>query len=146
MNKYFEVGVRYDKTMDNGVIRKVTECFLLEAISFTEAEKRATEEVAPYISGEFSVVTEKITNISEVVPTSDGIADKFYKVKHNLITIDEKTCKEKKQAQYIIIQASSVDDARERYKQLIKGWLTDVVLEAVSETKYMDYFPYQNKQ
>ena len=97
-----------------------------------------------YISGEFRVVTEKITNIAEVVTTDNASADKFYKVKHSLITIDEKTAKEKKQAQYIIIQASSVDDARDRYKQYIKGWLVDVVLEAVSETKYMDYFPYNN--
>lgn len=144
MNSYFEVGVRYDKTMENGAIRKVTENYLLDALSFTEAEKRATEEMKAYISGEFRVVTEKITNIAEVVTTDDASADKFYKVKHSLITIDEKTAKEKKQAQYIIIQASSVDDARDRYKQYIKGWLVDVVLEAVSETKYMDYFPYNN--
>lgn len=144
MNSYFEVGVRYDKTMENGAIRKVTENYLLDALSFTEAEKRATEEMKAYISGEFRVVTEKITNIAEVVTTDDASADKYYKVKHSLITIDEKTAKEKKQAQYIIIQASSVDDARDRYKQYIKGWLVDVVLEAVSETKYMDYFPYNN--
>lgn len=126
------------------VFRKVTENYLLDALSFTEAEKRATEEMKAYISGEFRVVTEKITNIAEVVTTNDTSADKFYKVKHSLITIDEKTAKEKKQAQYIIIQASSVDDARDRYKQHINGWLVDVVLEAVSETKYMDYFPYNN--
>ena len=144
MNSYFEVGVRYDKTMEDGVIRKVTENYLLDALSFTEAEKRATEEMEAYISGEFTVVTEKITNIAEVVTTDYASADKFYKVKYSLITINEKTGKEKKQAQYIIIQASSVDDARDRYKQHIKGWLTDVVLEAVSETKYMDYFPYNN--
>lgn len=143
MNSYFEVGVRYDKTMEDGVIRKVTENYLLDAISFTEAEKRATEEMKAYISGEFRVVTEKITNIAEVVTTDDVNADKFYKVKHSLITIDE-TAKEKKQAQYIIIQASSVDDARDRYKQHIKYWLVDVVLEAVIETKYMDFFPYNN--
>lgn len=141
MNSYFEVGVRYDKTMEDGVVRKVTENYLLDALSFTEAEKRATKELQDYISGEFRVVTEKITNIAEVVTTDDLSADKFYKVKHNII-IDEKTAK--KQAQYIIIQASSVDDARDRYKQHIQGWLVDVVLEAVSETKYMDYFPYNN--
>lgn len=88
MNTYFEVGVRYDKTMEDGVIRKVTENYLLDAISFTEAEKRATEEMEAYISGEFRVVTEKITNIAEVVTTDDASADKFYKVKHSLITID----------------------------------------------------------
>ena len=144
MNSYFEVGVRYDKTMEDGVVRKVTENYLLDALSFTEAEKRATEEMEAYISGEFRVVTEKITNIAEVVTTNDTSADKFYKVKHSLITIDEKTAKEKKKAQYIIIQASSVDDARDRYKQHITGWFADVVLEAVSETKYMGYFPYAN--
>ena len=142
MNSYFEVGVRYDRTMEDGVVRKVTENYLLDALSFTEAEKRATEEMKAYISGEFRVVTEKITNIAEVVTTNDTSADKFYKVKHSLITINEKTAKKKKQAQYIIIQASRVDDARDRYKQHIKGWLVDVVLEAVSETKYMVYFPY----
>lgn len=144
MNSYFEVGVRYDKTMEDGVVRKVTENYLLDALSFTEAEKRATKEMEAYISGEFRVVTEKITNIAEVVTTNDTSADKFYKVKHRLITIDEKTGKEKKQAQYIIIQASSVDDARDRYKRHIKGWLADVVLESVCETKYMDYFHYTN--
>lgn len=142
MNSYFEVGVRYDWKMEDGVIRKVTENYLLDALSFTEAEKRATEEMKAYISGEFRVVTEKITNIAEVVTTDDVSADKFYKVKHSIITFDEKTAKEKKKAQYIIIQASSIDDARDRYKQYIKGWFVDVVLEAVSETKYMNYFPY----
>lgn len=78
MNSYFEVGVRYDKTMDDGVARKVTETYLLDALTFTEAEKRATEEMEAYISGEFRVVTEKITNISEVVTTDDDSADKFY--------------------------------------------------------------------
>lgn len=144
MNSYFEVGVRYDKFMGGGVVCKVTENYLLDALSFTEAEKRVTEEMEAYISGEFRVVTEKIINITEVVTTNDMSADKFYKVKYSLIKIDEKTKKVKKQAQYIIIQASSVDDARDRYKQYIKGWLADVVLEAVSETKYMDYFPYNN--
>ena len=143
MNSYFEVGVRYDKTMEDGAVRKVTENYLVEAVSFTEAEKRATQEMKAYISGDFRVVTEKITNIAEIVTTDDATADKFYKVKHSLITINEKTLKEKKQAQYIIIQASSVDDARNRYMQHIKGWLVDVVLEAVSETKYMDYFPFK---
>ena len=98
MNSYFEVGVRYDKTMEDGVVRKVTENYLLDALSFTEAEKRAAEEMEAYISGEFRVVTEKITNIVEVVTTNDTSADKSYKVKHSLITIDEKTAKEKKQA------------------------------------------------
>ena len=95
-----------------------------------------------YISGEFSVVTEKITNIADVVNTDDVLADKFYKVKFSIITVDEKTGKEKKQTQLIVVKASSNDDARDRYKQYYKDTPVDLVLEAVSETKYIDYIPY----
>ena len=144
MSKYFEVGVRYEKTQEDGTAKKVTETYLIDALSFSEVEKRITEEMEAYISGEFSVVTEKITNITDVVNTDDVLADKFYKVKFSIITVDEKTGKEKKQSQLIVVKASSNDDARDRYKQHIKGWLVDVVLDAVSETKYMDYFPYTN--
>lgn len=118
--KYFEVGVRYQKTTEDGQNKVVTEKFLLDAVSFTEAEK--------------------ITNISEVATTEDAAADKFYKVKMNIITVDENSGRERKTPQVVIIQAASVDDARKRFDTYIKGRLTDVTLEAVSETKYMDYF------
>ena len=142
MSKYFEVGVRYEKTQEDGTAKKVTETYLIDALSFSEVEKRITEEMEAYISGEFSVVTEKITNIADVVNTDDVLADKFYKVKFSIITVDEKTGKEKKQTQLIVVKASSNDDARDRYKQYYKDAPVDLVLEAVSETKYIDYIPY----
>ena len=142
MSKYFEVGVRYDKTQEDGMVKKVTETYLIDALSFSDVEKRITEELEAYISGEFSVVTEKITNISDVVNTDDVLADKFYKVKFSIITVDEKTGKEKKHSQLIVVKASSNDDARDRYKQYYKDTPVVLVLEAVSETKYIDYIPY----
>ena len=142
MNNYFEVGVRYDKTLENGQLKKVTEQYLVEALTFTEAEARTTKEMQSYISGEFRVVTEKMTNISEIILSSDKDADKFYKCKHNLITLDEQTGKEKKMTQYIIIQAASIDDARNKYEDFAKDIICDVVLKEISETKLMDYFPY----
>ena len=142
MSKYFEVGVRYEKTQEDGTAKKVTETYLIDALSFSEVEKRITEEMEAYISGEFSVVTEKITNIADVINTDDVLADKFYKVKFSIVTVDEKTGKEKKQSQLIVVKASSNDDARDRYKQYYKYTPVDLVLEAVSETKYIDYIPY----
>ncbi|MCR5362443.1 MAG: DUF4494 domain-containing protein [Bacteroidales bacterium] len=142
MNSYFEVAVRYDKVLADGTPHKVTEQFLLDALSFTEAEARATDSLADYIAGEFRVVAEKILNVSEVVTTADESADRYYKLKYNIITVDEKSGKDKKQPQYVIIQAKSVDDARDRFQAYIKGWMADTELEAISETKYLDYFPY----
>lgn len=141
MNRFFEVGAKYAKTLPDGTRRKVSKTVLIEAETFTEAERRFTEQVPPYIE-DLHVVSEKIVNYEEVVTTTDDQADTYYKVKHNLITMDERTMQEKRQPQYIIIQAASVDDARERYKQHVKGWACDVVLEAISETKYMNFLPY----
>lgn len=143
MNRFFEVGAKYAKTLPDGAKRKVSKTVLIEAETFTEAERRFTEQVPPDIE-DLQVVSEKIVKYEEIVTATDDDADKYYKIKHNLITIDEKTMQEKRQPQYIIIQAASVDDARERYKQHVKRWACDVVLEAVSETKYMDFFPYKH--
>ena len=86
--RFFECGIRYEKTLENGMQKKVTELYIVDALSFTEAEKRVTEEMKWFISGEFEVVSEKITKYSELVETADG--EKWYKAKVNFITIDEK--------------------------------------------------------
>lgn len=143
---FFEVAVRYDKTMETGAVKSVTEPYIVDAISFTEAEARTTGFMQPYISGEFKVVKEKITNISEVVPCDDPAADRWYKVKHNIITVNEKTGKEKRTPQYLLFQASSNDDARDRYVAYVKDWMADVELDTVAETKYMDYIRRDNEQ
>lgn len=139
---YFEAGVRYDKMMDNGVVKTVTELYIIDAVSFTETEARITKEMVPYINGEFRVVKEKITNIEEVITTEDPTADRFYKVKHNILTVDEKTGKEKRTPMYLLFQASSNDDARDRYYAYIKTWMADCELDTIAETKYMDYYPH----
>ena len=143
---FFEVAVRYDKTMETGAIKSVTEPYIVDALSFTEAEARTTGFMQPYISGEFKVVKEKITNISEVVPCDDPAADRWYKVKHNIITVNEKTGKEKRTPQYLLFQARSNDDARDRYVAYVKDWMADVELDTVAETKYMDYIRRDNEQ
>ena len=138
-NQFFEVAVRYDKTMENGAVKRVTELFIVDALSFTEAEARTTEFMQPYISGDFRVVKEKITNIAEVITTMDPTVDRFYKVKHNIITVNEKTATEKRTPQYLLFQARSNDDARNRYADYVKNWMADVELDTVAETKYMDF-------
>ena len=91
----YECGIRYERTMPNGMSKKVTELYLVDACSFAEAEGRITKEMEPYISGDFDVVTIKRTNYSEIV---DGLstADKWFKAKLVFITVDEKSGKEKK--------------------------------------------------
>lgn len=138
----YECGVRYERTMENGMTKKVTELYLVDALSFAEAEGRITNEMEPYISGEFDVVTIKRTNISEIV---EGLstADKWFKAKLMYITIDEKTGKEKKQAVHFIVRASDINNAHICVFEHMKGSVMDYEIATLDETKIMDLFRYK---
>lgn len=138
--KLFECGIRYEKTLENGMQKEVKELYIVDALSFTEAESRIIGEMECYISGEFAVVSEKITNYSELVENAQG--DKWYRVKVNYITLDEKTGKEKKAPQYLLVQAKDIDNARAMTNEFMKDSMLDWNCEAVQETKIMDVFKY----
>lgn len=96
MAQWIEVRVRYERMMENGIVKKVTEPYLADALSCTEAEAKVTEELTPFISGEFRVTAVTVTKISEIFWDETG--DKFYKVKVNFVSLDEKSGTEKKNA------------------------------------------------
>ena len=75
MHTWFECKIRYEKTMENGMNKKVTEPYLVDALSFTEAEARIIEEITPFISGEFTVADIKRANYSELFPCDEEAAD-----------------------------------------------------------------------
>lgn len=142
LDRYFECGIRYEKTQEDGSQRKVTELYIVQACSFTEAETRFTNEMSAFISGDSEVVSEKITNYTEVVPSASAEADKWYKVKLNYLSIDERTEKEKKAAVYYLVQAKDIDDARRLTDAFISSAIIDYTTEAVQETKIMDVYLY----
>lgn len=141
--KLFECGIRYEKTLENGMQKKVTELYIVDALSFTEAESRIIKEMSCYVGGEFDVVSEKITNYSQLVKSDNAQADKWYKVKINYIQTDERTEKEKKTATYLLVQAKDIDDAWWMTNKYMEGTVVDWDCEAVSETKIMDVFLYE---
>lgn len=146
MDLWMETKIRYEKVQENGNTKKVTEPYLVSALSFTEAEARIIEEMTPFISGEFKVTAIKITNYSEVVSTTDESADKWYKAKVNFVTLDEKNGAEKKTSNYFLLEASDLDDAKKRLNEHMKGTMADWEAESVSETKIMDVYPYSEKE
>lgn len=138
MAQWIEVRARYDKMMENGSVKKVTEPYLVDALSCTEAEARVTEELRAYISGDFSVSNVGKTKISEVFGNVSG--GRFYKVKVNFITIDEKTASEKRTATYILVQASNFKEAYDNFIDGMKGTMADFEIEAINETKLVDVY------
>ena len=139
----YECGIRYERTMPNGMSKKVTELYLVDACSFAEAEGRITKEMEPYISGDFDVVTIKRTNYSEIVENCADSADKWFKAKLMFVTFDEKTAKEKKQAVYFIVKASDINNAHICVVEHMKGSVMDFEIATLDETKIMDIFRYK---
>lgn len=121
MHTWFEGKIRYEKVAENGMNKKVTEPYLVDALSFTEAEARLIEEVTPFITGEFTVIDIKRANYSEIFPSDEEAADKWYKCKLYFITIDEKSGAEKKTATNILVQAADLRDAVKKLDEGMKG-------------------------
>lgn len=141
MALWFECKVRYDKMMENGAVKTVTEPYLVDAVSFTDAEARISEKIAPYISGDFSISAEKKTKIAEIFFNEDG--DRYYMVKVNFITLDEKSGKEKKTSSLILVQASDFEDALKKFNEGMKGTMADYEIGLIAETLIMDVFPFE---
>ena len=140
MNKFFEVKVKFKKTSEQGGQKVVTEAFLLDALSYSEAESRIHEEIKQYISEEFKVANIRATNYSEVHPSDN--ADKWFKSKISLLAYDETSGKEKKTNIYLLVQADDVKDAHSRTVEVMKGSMGDYTIPSVSETVIIDFFPY----
>ena len=140
MRNWFICKVSYQKMMENGMQKKVTEQYLVDSLSFTEAEARIIEEMRPFITGEFTVTDIKRARLSELFFNEQG--DRFYKIKVYFITLDEKSGAEKKTAAQMLAQASTLKEAIAVLEEGMKGTLADYVIASVAETQLMDVFPF----
>ena len=140
MAQWIEVKVRYYKMTDSGKTVKVTDPYLVDAVSCTEAEARVVEEMTSFVN-DFNVLNVGKTKISEIFWDETG--DRFYKVKVNFITIDEKSGVEKRKASFILVQASTFTDALRNFNKGMKETMADYEIEAIAETKIVDVYRYQ---
>lgn len=140
---WFECKISYEKTMDDGLQKKVKEIYVVDALSFTEAEQRITEEMSSYISGEFEVSDIKRASYKEIFFSDEEMADRWYKAKLQFITIDEKTEKEKRSNINYLVQAGSVNGAVKNLDEVMGGTMIDYVIAAVAESTIMDVFEHK---
>jgi hypothetical protein len=146
MHTWFLVKIRHEKVMENGMNKKVTEPYLVDALSFTEAEARAIEEVSPFISGEFTIADIKRAHYSELFTSEEVSADKWYDCKLEFITLDEKSGAEKKTKTTVLVQAADLRDAMKKLDEGMKGTMADYNAVCIKETAIMDVYPYEAKE
>lgn len=140
--EWFETKIKYEKMTDDGTMKKVSEQYVVDALSFTEAEKRVTEEMSSYISGEYEVANIKKAAYGEIFFSDIDTDDKWYKAKLQFITLDEKSGKEKRQNVNYLVQAKSLMGAVKAIDEVMGGTMIDYVVAAVAETMIMDVYEY----
>lgn len=140
MHTWFQCKVKYERNVDDGSIAKVSETYLIDALSFTEAEERINEEMKPYISGDFMVTDIKRAKIYELFENESG--DRWYRSKVNFVSLDEEKGIEKRIATTMYAQASTLKEAVDVIDKGMKGTLADYEIASVAETDVMDIFKY----
>ena len=140
MNNWFLVKIRYEKTVEDGKIVKVSEQHLIDALTFSEAEARINEEMIPFISGEFITSNISRARINELFESNGS---KWYKAKVYFISLDEEKGVEKRTATTMLVQADSVKDAWDVLEAGMKGAMSDYEVAGINETAILDVYKYK---
>lgn len=141
---FYEVGVRYYKTQEDGTSKKVTEKYAVDAVSFGEAEASIVKEMETYISGEYKLTSNSLANYHEVVTTEADNADRYYKVRAAFIIFDDKTQREKRSNMNFLVQASSLRNAVDNFDTFMGSSMIDYSIVSVQENKLIDIFFHAN--
>ena len=139
---WFEAKEKYMKVNEDGREKKVNEAYLLDAMSYTEAESRIMHEMESVISGDYYISSLKKSNITELVPSEDENDDRWYKAKVNIIDADEVSGKEKSTGQYYLVAASNINKALENLEKSLASFVVPYEIASLTDTQFMDVFPY----
>ena len=142
---WFECKIRYEKIMEDGLPKKINEVYVVDALSFSEAEERIIEEMSSYISGEIEIVDVKIAPYREIFFADDNLADQWFKAKLSFITIEERTDKEKRTSMMYLVNAGNISSAINNIGEVMSGTMIDYVTTSISATKIFDVFEYKKK-
>ena len=131
--------------MEDGLLKKINDVYVVDALSFSEAEERIIEEMSSYISGEIEIVDVKIAPYREIFFADDNLADQWFKAKLSFITIDERSNKEKRTSMMYLVNAGNISSAINNIDKVMSGTMIDYVTTSISATKIFDVFEYKKK-
>ena len=144
MNYWFECKVSYERQADSMGMKKVSESYLVDALSFTEAEEHIIKEVRPFVSvGELDVVNIRRARIAELFLNDEAEDDRYFRAKVNFITVDEKSGSEKKTSATMIVKSDSLPNAVTELKAQLDSQMASYEIAAVTDTQILDVFQYE---
>lgn len=140
MNSWYTIKVKFTKEFTDGTLKRVTEPYLVNSLSFTEAEARIYKEVGEYVRGEFLVTSIAKTDFADIFHYDD--ADRWYKAKVSYVTEDADSGKEKKINNNYLVSAHNLKEAYERIEESLKGLMVTFEIPTIALTQIIEIFPY----
>lgn len=144
MSNWFECKVKYGKVDSTGKAKRVSETYLVDAISFAEAEERISREVAPFVNGEFAIAGLKKASVNEIFPHEEG--DRWYRCKVVFISVDEVKGTEKRISSTILVFGSDIDNAWKHLNEALSDTMSDFEVASIADTTIIDIFPYSETE
>lgn len=144
--KHFEIKTTYERAGEKGLNTKVNEVFLVDDYTFKGVEERITEELAPMVTGEFNISKIEVKDYSEIINTEDENAERWYKCKVTMTTINEVTAKEKKTNLLYLVKAESAEDAIKRTHKYLESCVCDYEIALAAESPIVDVFAYEQRE
>ncbi len=140
MSNWFECKVKYGKVDATGKAKRVSETYLVDAISFAEAEERISREVAPFVNGDFQITGLKKAQVNEIFPHEEG--DRWFRCKVAFITVDEVKGTEKRISSTILVFGADIDNAWNHLRDALADSMSDYEVASIADTTIIDIFPY----
>ncbi|MEG2276652.1 MAG: DUF4494 domain-containing protein [Odoribacter sp.] len=141
---WFEGKVKYIRVNESGRECKVSEAYLIDAMSYTEAESRIVKEMDTVIKGDYYISSLKKSNVSEVVSSVDEHDDRWYKAKVAIVDADNISGKEKRSFIHCLVAATNTDRALENLNEFLSTFVVPTEVVCIADTQVMDVFEYQN--
>lgn len=136
-NEWYECRVKYEKTLETGEKKKVTETYIVKAVSVSDAESRIIKTMKPNITGEFAVKSAKVATFKEIFKSDE---ERFYLCKVMFLSFDDDSGTEKKTSHVILVQAEDFSDAKKRLETGMKGTMSDWEIFSITESPVVDIF------
>lgn len=139
MNNWFTVKVKYTKQLENGTFKRVSEPYLLSALTFTDAEARIYEELGAIIRGEFDVVSISRTELHDIFAYDDSAT--WWKCKVTYESVEHDSEKTKKVSQTFLVSAETAKEAYERIQESLSTLMVDFNIPSIIFSPIVDIFP-----
>lgn len=143
MNSWFECKVTYEKAGEDGLLTKTSESYLVDTVSFTDAENRITTELEPFVTGEFIINSIKKVRIAEIIDSDVETDDRWWRAKVILVMIDEDKDVEKYVAVANYIKAETLEGAVGYLTDFMKDSVYPYRIASIAETQVVDVYKYQ---